>query len=68
MFFFIMNNNPLKNIDSEKKIAPHVKAALVAEIETIRVTSVLVELFVGNFINTFTKSIDINTEQEQSEI
>ncbi len=63
-----MNNNPLKNIDSEKKIAPHVKAALVAEIETIRLTSVLVELFVGNFINTFTKSIDINTEQEQSEI
>ncbi len=68
MFFFIMNNNPLKNIDSEKKIPPHVKAALVAEIETIRVTSVLVELFVGNFINTLTKSIDINTEQEQSEI
>jgi len=68
MFFLIMNNNPLKNIDAEKKIPPHVKAALVAEIETIRVTSVLIELFVGNFINTLTKSIDINTEQEQSEI
>lgn len=69
MFLLIMNNNSFKNIDTEKKIPAHVKSALIAEIETIRNTAVLVELFVGNFINTFSKSIeDIHIKEKNPNV
>ncbi len=50
--------NPFKQIEPEGKAPEHLKEALVAEIETIRNTSVIVEHFVGNFINTFIKAVD----------
>jgi hypothetical protein len=52
--------NPFKKIESEGKVPEHLKDALVAEIETIRNTSVIVELFVGSFINTLIKAVDDN--------
>lgn len=63
-----MNNNTFKKINAERRISSHVKSELVAEIEAIRNSSVLVELFVGNFIHTFTKSIDVNSTQKDSKI
>ena len=52
--------NPFKQIEPEGKAPEHLKDALVAEIETIRNTSVIVELFVWSFINTLIKAIDDN--------
>ncbi len=59
-----MNSNVFKQIsETEVKIPAHVKSELMAEIETIRNTAILVELFVGNFVNVLTKSIDIDLEE-----
>lgn len=52
-----MSNNPFKVLESEAQVPEELKKALVSEIDTIRNASTLIELFVGNFINTFMKSL-----------
>ncbi len=54
----IPEKNPFKKIEPEGKAPEHLKDALVAEIEAIRNTSVIVELFVGSFVNTLIKAVD----------
>ncbi len=50
------NENPFKLIESHGQVPEHLKKALVAEIDTIRNASTLIELFVGNFVNALTAS------------
>lgn len=50
------NENPFKLIEPNGQVPEHLKKALVSEIDTIRNTSAIIELFVGNFINALTAS------------
>ena len=50
-------NNPFKSIESTATVPANVKQEIVAELDTIRNASKLVELFVGNFINTASSAI-----------
>jgi hypothetical protein len=50
------NENPFKLIEPNGQVPEHIKKALVSEIDTIRNTSAIIELFVGNFINALTAS------------
>lgn len=59
------NKNPFKLIDSEGKAPESLKKALVSEIDTIRNASTLVDLFIGNFINTLSASFVGNNNEEQ---
>lgn len=48
--------NPFKLLEPNKQVPEHLKKALISEINTIRNTSTIIELFVGNFINVLTAS------------
>jgi hypothetical protein len=50
------SENPFKLIEPNGQVPEHLKKALVSEIDTIRNTSAIIELFVGNFINALTAS------------
>jgi hypothetical protein len=50
------SENPFKLIEPNGQVPEHLKKALVSEIDTIRNTSTIIELFVGNFVNTLTAS------------
>ncbi len=50
------NENPFKLIEPNGQVPENLKKALVSEIDTIRNTSTVIELFVGNFINALTAS------------
>lgn len=52
-----MSESPFKILESDAQVPDELKKSLVSEIDTIRNASTLLELFVGNFINTFTKSL-----------
>jgi hypothetical protein len=61
-----MAENPFKDFESSEKAPESLKRALVSEIDTIRNTSIIIDLFVGNFINTITASL--NTQRGESTI
>ncbi len=61
-----MSNNPFKVLESEAQVPEELKKALVSEIDTIRNASTLIELFVGNFINTFMKSLASDSMDERN--
>lgn len=50
-------NNPFKSIESTANVPANVKQEIVSELNTIRNASKLVELFVGNLINTASSAI-----------
>ena len=52
--------NPFKLLETDGQVPVDLKKALISEIDTIRNTSVIVELFVGNFLNVLTKSLSID--------
>lgn len=56
--------NPFKLIEPEGQVPVQLKKALVSEIDTIRNTSIIIELFVGNFFNALTTSLS-NTDETQ---
>ncbi|MDI9864786.1 hypothetical protein [Flectobacillus longus] len=61
-----MAENPFKDLESSEKAPESLKRALVSEIDTIRNTSIIIDLYVGNFINTITASL--NTRSDDSSI
>jgi hypothetical protein len=61
-----MAENPFKDLESSEKAPESLKRALVSEIDTIRNTSIIIDLYVGNFINTITASL--NTQRGDSTI
>jgi hypothetical protein len=58
--------NPFKLLEPNGQVPKHLKKALVSEIDTIRNTSTIIELFVGNFINALTAYFSIGNETENS--
>ena len=58
--------NPFKLLEPNGQVPDHLKKALVSEIDTIRNTSAIVELFVGNFINALTASFLNGSETEKN--
>lgn len=61
-----MSENPFKILESDAQVPEELKKALVSEIDTIRNASTLIELFVGNFINTFTRSLSGDSLKDNS--
>lgn len=59
------NENPFKLIEPEGQVPESLKKALVSEIDTIRNTSTLIDLFVGNFINTLSASFSGGENNQQ---
>ncbi|MFY7827581.1 MAG: hypothetical protein ACOVQ4_10655 [Flectobacillus sp.] len=59
-----MAENPFKDLESSEKAPESLKRAIVSEIDTIRNTSIIIDLYVGNFINTITASL--GTQRSQS--
>ena len=57
--------NPFKLLEPNGQVPDHLKKALVSEIDTIRNTSAIVELFIGNFINALTASFSNGSETEK---
>lgn len=53
-----MAENPFKDLESSEKAPESLKRALVSEIDTIRNTSIIIDLFVGNFYSTRVFSCD----------
>ncbi|MCU0469698.1 MAG: hypothetical protein MUF58_13950 [Arcicella sp.] len=64
----IMPENPFKLIEPNGQVPESLKKALVSEIDTIRNTSTIIELFVGNFINTLSASFAGDDEIEPQNI
>lgn len=58
--------NPFKLLEPNGKVPEHLKKALVSEIDTIRNTSTIIELFVGNFINALMASFSNGNETDNS--
>jgi hypothetical protein len=56
--------NPFKLLERSGQVPEHLKKALVSEIDTIRNTSTIIELFVGNFINAIKVSFSNGNETE----
>ena len=50
------SDNPFILIEQNAQVPERLKNALLSEIDTIRNTSTIVELFVGNFINVLIAS------------
>lgn len=57
------SENPFKLLESDAQVPEQLKKALVSEIDTIRNASSLVELFVGNFVNSITASFSAGNEE-----
>lgn len=58
--------NPFKLLEPTEEAPAHLKRALISELDTIRNTSTIIELFVGNFINALTASFSNDGETEKS--
>lgn len=58
--------NPFKLIEPNGQVPENLKKALVSEIDTIRNTSTIIELFVGNFINALTAAFSNENETKNS--
>lgn len=61
-------HNPFTLIETDARVPDRLKNALISEIETIRLTSNIVELFVGNFINVLTASFSNGSNVDEKEI
>lgn len=61
-----MPENPFKLIEPNGQVPEHLKKALFSEIDTIRNSSTLVELFVGNFVNAITASLSASSRESQT--
>jgi hypothetical protein len=61
-----MSESPFKIVESDAQVPDELKKSLVSEIDTIRNVSTLIELFVGNFINTLTKSLSSDSIDDNS--
>jgi hypothetical protein len=57
--------NPFKLLEPNGQVPEHLKKALISEIDTIRNTSAIIELLVGNFINALTASFSNGSETEK---
>ena len=55
------SENPFIFIEQNAQVPERLKNALLSEIDTIRNTSTIVELFVGNFISVLTASFSIGS-------
>lgn len=62
------SNNPFILIEPNAQVPERLKNALLSEIDTIRNTSTIVELFVGNFINVLTASLSIGSNVEEKDL
>jgi hypothetical protein len=56
-----MAENPFKDIEPTNKAPEALKKSIVSEIDTIRNTSIVIELFIGNFVNTITSALSNST-------
>ncbi|WP_044173213.1 hypothetical protein [Flectobacillus major] len=56
-----MAENPFKDIEPTNKAPETLKKSIVSEIDTIRNTSIVIELFIGNFVNTITSALSNST-------
>ena len=63
-----VSDNPFILIEQNAQVPERLKNALLSEIDTIRNTSTIVELFVGNFINVLTASFSIGINVEEKEL
>lgn len=52
-----MAENPFKDLESSEKAPESLKKALVSEIDTIRNSSIIMDLYIGGFINTIAASL-----------
>jgi hypothetical protein len=62
-----MPENPFKLLDADSKAPEYLKKALVSEIDTIRNVSTIIDLFVGNFVNTFSNALAESTKGESAD-
>lgn len=62
----VEKENPFKLLEPSGQVPTHLKKALISEIDTIRNTSTIIELFVGNFINALVASFPTGNETENS--
>lgn len=62
------SDNPFLLIEQNAQVPERLKNALLSEVDTIRNTSTIVELFVGNFINVLTVSFSIGSNVEEKEL
>ena len=62
------SENPFIFIEQNAQVPERLKNALLSEVDTIRNTSTIVELFVGNFINVLTASFSIGSNVEEKEL
>ena len=63
-----VSDNPFILIEQNAQVPERLKNALLSEIDTIRNTSTIVELFVGNFINVLTASFSIGSNVEEKDL
>ncbi len=61
------SENPFIFIEQNAQVPERLKNALLSEIDTIRNTSTIVELFVGNFISVLTASFSIGSNVKEKE-
>lgn len=59
------SENPFIFIEQNAQVPERLKNALLSEIDTIRNTSTIVELFVGNFISVLTASFSIGSNVKE---
>ena len=64
----VESDNPFKRIESKEQVPKRLKYALVSEIDSIRNTSTIIELFVGNFINVLTATFSNGSNVNENEI
>ena len=62
------SENPFIFIEQNAQVPERLKNALLSEIDTIRNTSTIVELFVGNFINVLTATFSNGSNVNENEI
>ena len=61
-----MAENPFKDLESTEKAPESLKRAIVSEIDTIRNTSIIIDLYIGSFINTIAATL--STQPSKSAI
>ena len=62
------SDNPFILIEQNAQVPERLKNALLSEIDTIRNTSTIVELFVGNFINVLIASFSSGSNVVEKEL
>ena len=62
------SDNPFILIEQNAQVPERLKNALLSEIDTIRNTSTIVELFIGNFINVLIASFSSGSNVVEKEL